>query len=46
MAGVTTTERITTPFGYETTAAEVVEAVDLTWLRRARPRRRARSGRR
>jgi NAD(P)-dependent dehydrogenase (short-subunit alcohol dehydrogenase family) len=33
MAGGTTTELITTPFGYETTAAEVVEAVDLTGKR-------------
>ena len=32
MAGATT-ERISTPFGYETTAAEVVEAVDLTGKR-------------
>ena len=29
----TTSERIRTPFGYETTAAEVVEAVDLTGKR-------------
>ena len=33
MAGGATTERITTPFGYETTAAEVVETVDLTGKR-------------
>ena len=33
MAGATTSERITTPFGYETTAAEVVEGVDLTGKR-------------
>ena len=33
MEGATTSERIRTPFGYETTAAEVVEAVDLTGKR-------------
>jgi NAD(P)-dependent dehydrogenase (short-subunit alcohol dehydrogenase family) len=33
MPGATTTERITTPFGHESTAAEVVEAVDLTGKR-------------
>jgi NAD(P)-dependent dehydrogenase (short-subunit alcohol dehydrogenase family) len=33
MAGLTTSERITTPFGAESTAAEVVEGVDLTGRR-------------
>ncbi|MGA8803477.1 MAG: SDR family NAD(P)-dependent oxidoreductase, partial [Solirubrobacterales bacterium] len=33
MEGATTSERIRTPFGYETTAAEVVETVDLTGKR-------------
>jgi NAD(P)-dependent dehydrogenase (short-subunit alcohol dehydrogenase family) len=30
MSEATTTERITTPFGYESTAVEVVEGIDLT----------------
>jgi len=33
MEGAATSKRIRTPFGYETTAAEVVEAVDLTGKR-------------
>jgi NAD(P)-dependent dehydrogenase (short-subunit alcohol dehydrogenase family) len=33
MAGVTTTERISTPFDAESTAAEVVEGIDLTGRR-------------